>query len=291
MKPCIAIHGGAWNIPNSLWPAHQQGIANAHKLGMEVLERGGSAIEAIAAAIRTMEDDPIFDAGIGSFLNEDGCIEMDAGLMEGSGLTSGAVLGVAGIANPIDLAMHVLQFSDHCLFTGEGALRLAKKAGFATVDPSFHILEREAHISQAIQSGDTSYLDEAWVAPGHDTVGAIALDSKGTLAAGNSTGGIRHKALGRVGDAALIGSGFYADNQLGAVICTGWGESIMRSGMAMKALHSLANYSCQEAADHAIAHLANRVNGYGGVVVMKPDGTAAASYNTQRMAVLLPEKA
>lgn len=289
MKPLLAIHGGAWNIPYDLWPAHQRGTQRAYQEGMAVLDQGGNALDAITTAIRVLEDDPTFDAGIGSFLNEDSDIEMDAGLMEGLHLHSGAVVGVYGIANPIDLARTILANSSHCLFTGEGAMRMAAKAGIPRVADDYHVLPREREISQAIAGGDHSYLAEAWVQPGHDTVGAIARDKSGTLAAGNSTGGIRHKAKGRVGDAALVGSGFYADNYLGAVICTGWGESIMRSGLAMKALYLLRDYPPQEAASKAILHLQERVQGFGGLILMAPDGRCGVAFNTQRMAFHLPE--
>ena len=288
-SPLLAIHGGAWNIPDALWPAHQAGVRAAHKAGMAVLEDGGSAVEAITLAIRVLEDDPTFDAGIGSFLNQAGGIEMDAGLMEGRELKSGAVLGVAGVRNPIDLAAYLMENSDHCLFTGDGAYSIAKRAGLALVPKDFHVLAREREISEKIAAGANEYLSEAWVSPGHDTVGALARDLDGNLAAGNSTGGTRHKAIGRVGDAALIGAGFYADNQRGAVICTGWGESIMRSGLAMVALNLLRDHAPETAASMAINHLAERVGGFGGLILMAPDGRCGASFNSQRMAFLLPE--
>ena len=287
-QPALAVHGGAWNIPKELWPAHQAGIRDAHASGMSVLMDGGSAIEAIAVAIRALEDDPTFDAGYGSFLNEDGEVEMDAGLMDGKTLKSGAILGVRGIRNPIDLARHVLEHSPHCLFTGPGALRLADKAAIPRVADDYHVLDREKAIARKIAEGDTSFLSNAWVAPGHDTVGAIALDRKGNLAAGNSTGGTRNKAVGRVGDAAIVGSGFYADNQLGAVVCTGWGEPIMQSGMAMRALYQLSHLSPQAAAESGIIRLRERAGGFGGLLVMTPQGRCGVAFNTERMAFVLP---
>lgn len=289
--PILAIHGGAWNIPDDLWPAHQTGVQAAHRTGMAILHAGGSALDGITAAIRTLENDPTFDAGIGSFLNEEGDIEMDAGLMEGRQLRSGGVLGVAGIRNPIELARYVLEKSSHCLFSGSGAERLAEQAGLARVADDFHVLARERIIAEKIAAGEDQYLQDAWVSRPYDTVGAMARDHQGDLAAGNSTGGIRHKAVGRVGDAALIGSGFYADNLRGAIICTGWGESIMRSAMAMHALHQLAHLSPQAAAEDAIRHLSERVNGFGGILVMAPDGRCGTAFNTQRMAFALSQSA
>jgi len=288
LQPSLAVHGGAWNIPEQLWPAHQAGIRHAHSQGMTVLNDGGSAVDAVTVAIRALEDDPTFDAGMGSFLNEDGNIELDAGLMHGRSLKSGAVLGVNGIRNPIELARYILENSPHCLFTGEGALKLARETDLEHVDADYHVLDREKIISQKIAAGDTSFLTGAWVSPGHDTVGAIALDLEGNLAAGNSTGGTRHKAVGRVGDAAIIGSGFYADNQLGAVVCTGWGEPIMQSGMAMHALYQLPHQSPQAAAESAIIRLRERAGGFGGLIVMTPKGRCGVAFNTERMAFLLP---
>ena len=163
--------------------------------------------------------------------------------MEGAELHSGAVVGVNRIRNPIDLAVKVLQESDHCLFSGDGAHQLAETYGFSLVDPACHIHPRERAVWERIQEGEDKILKTAWANQPGDTVGAIARDQYGNLAAGNSTGGILNKAVGRIGDAPLIGSGFYADNRLGAFVCTGWGESIMRSGMGMLALHALTTSS------------------------------------------------
>lgn len=290
----MIVHGGAWNIPDALWSAHRQGCEKAYKVGHGILEAGGSALEAVAAAIRILEDDPTFDAGYGSFLNEDGTVALDAGLMDGKSLRSGAVLGVSKVKNPIDLAHHVLTDSEHCLFFGDGAHRMAEKAGFSMVDPARHIHPREQASYERIQAGDRSHLKATWRdrpaqgKPG-DTVGAIALDHEGNLAAGNSTGGTPAKAVGRVGDAALIGAGFYADNKLGAVICTGWGESLMRAGVAMRALHNIGEIGPDWAAREAIEHLQERIDGYGGILVMAPDGSIGAAYNTGRLACRLPQ--
>lgn len=283
MQPTFAVHGGAWNIPDELWPAHQEGCRRAHALGLGILEAGGSALEAVVAAIRVLEDDPTYDAGFGSFLNRAGQVELDAGLMEGRTLRSGAVLGVSRVRNPIDLAHYVLHHTDHCVFTAEGAHALAPAAGLAYVDPASHVHPREAETHRRIRAGEQSILDSAWHQPG-DTVGAIALDRHGDLACGNSTGGTLQKAVGRVGDAPLIGIGFYADNHLGAAVCTGWGESIMRSAMALQALTRLDALGAQGAAQWAIDHLERRVGGYGGILIMAPDGTVGMAHNTPRMA-------
>ena len=290
MKYALAVHGGAWNIPDDLWQPHYNGCSQAYEAGMAILSSGGSAVEAVTAAIRIMEDDATFDAGYGSFLNEDGQVELDAGLMEGAQLRSGAVLGVSRIKNPIDLAAYVLTNSDHCLFTGEGAHRLADRAGFVAVSPEIHVHPRERDLIDRIRAGEKRILSEAWVDRGHDTVGAIALDGQGNLAAGNSTGGIIHKAVGRVGDAPLIGSGFYADNQRGAFVCTGWGEPIMRSAMGMFALDELGRQMPQEAAERALAHMHGRTGGFAGILLMTPDGRCAVAHNTERMAFMTADR-
>ena len=280
----LAVHGGAWNIPDELWSDHGRGCAEAHRSGTRVLEKGGSALDAVTTAIRIMEDDPTFDAGYGSFLNERGEVELDAGLMEGRELRSGAVLGVSKVKNPVVLARYLLEHSPHCVFAGEGAHRQAVLAGFDTVDPNVHIHERERAAFARIQAGDSDQLEKAWTHSPTDTVGAIALDMGGNLVAGNSTGGTLNKALGRIGDAPLMGLGFYADNELGAFMCTGWGESIMRSAMGMFALNALAEHGPQGAAEIALEHLERRVNGYGGILLMSPDGECGVAYNTRRMA-------
>lgn len=294
MKPyALAVHGGAWNIPDALWPAHQAGCRRAQAAGEAVLAGGGSALDAVCSAIRVLEDDPTFDAGRGSFLNEDGAVELDAGLMEGRQLQYGAVLGVARVKNPIDLAHYILSHSRHCIFFGEGAERLALQAGLATVDPAEHVLERERQRFEQYRAQPESLDDSVWQAAGHDTVGAIARDQAGNLAAGNSTGGIPNKQRNRVGDAALVGSGLYADNEVAAAICTGWGESIMRAGMIHQALSYLKTAGdsaahAQAAAQTAVDHLARRVGGFGGMLIMTRTGHCGAAFNTERMAYQLP---
>jgi len=288
VKPSLAVHGGAWNIPDALWDAHATGCEAAHQAGMAILESGGSALEAVCTAIRVMEDDPIFDAGTGSFLDSEGRIGLDAGLMEGRELRGGAVLGVNRVRYPIDLARVVLEETEHCLITRDGAHALAARKGMCMVSEDFHVINRERALYDRIRGGDRTPLDEAWREKGHDTVGALALDRDGNLAAGNSTGGTLYRMPGRIGDAALIGVGFYADNLLGAVVCTGWGESIMRASMAMRGLSGIATAGAQAAADDAVAHLESRVDGRGGILTMAPDGRVGVAFNTERMAYRLP---
>ncbi|CAM2008603.1 isoaspartyl peptidase/L-asparaginase family protein [Acanthopleuribacter pedis] len=290
----MAVHGGAWNIPDELWAAHQAGCRAAQAAGTAVLAKGGDAVSAVCAAIRVLEDDPTFDAGKGSFLNERGEVELDAGLMEGDQLHYGAVLGVARIQNPIDLARYIMEHNQHCVFFGEGAEALAGPAGLASVDPHSHVLPRERKRFETYRDQPEKLNSGVWRAA-HDTVGALARDQHGNLAAGNSTGGIPNKQRNRVGDAALISSGLYADNEMGAAMCTGWGESIMRAGMLHQALAQLkakgdSSEAAQAAAETAVNHLERRVGGYGGIVVMTRSGYCGAAFNTERMAFELPSK-
>lgn len=287
----IAVHGGAWNIPADLRPAHEAGCFRAYEAGLAVLKAGGRAGEAVAAAIRIMEDDPTFDAGYGSFLNEDGQVELDAGLMEGHHLESGAVIGVSKIQNPIDLAAAIMGQSRHILFTGEGAHRVAERLGFPLIPADHHIIDREIERLETLQKTADAGGKQVWKDQPGDTVGAVALDQYGNLAAGNSTGGIPQKEVGRIGDAALIGVGFYADNQLAAGICTGLGESIMRAGLLRTALDRLAELGPQAAAQAAVHHLSERVEGFGGILLMTPDGKVGCAYNTEYMARCIDGKA
>jgi len=197
MEPVLAVHGGAWNIPDGLWEDHRRGCEAAWQAGMAVLRRGGSTLDGIAAAISVMEDDPTFDAGYGSFLNEHGEVELDAGLMEGDKLANGAVVGVSRVKHPIELALHVLRQTPHCLLAGAGAHDLAERSGWPMVDPAVHIHPRERAAFERIRSGDKLLLDNAWRGGCSDTVGAVARDRDGNLAAGNSTGGTRNKLRGR----------------------------------------------------------------------------------------------
>lgn len=276
----MVVHGGAWHIPDDEWAAHQAGCQRAQAAGLAVLEKGGSALSAVAAAIRVLEDDPTFDAATGSFLNQASEVECSAGLMSGQDLQTGAVIGVSHIHNPIDAAMVVLEKSEHCIFTAKGAEALAQQHGIPMIDSKALITEAQQRFFESLRDNPKQTL---WL-EGHDTVGAIALDQQGHLAAGNSTGGIPYKAVGRVGDAALPGLGYYADDKLGAFICTGQGEAIMRSTMGMRALHRLAELGPQLAAEFAIKQLGDAVSGYGGIIVMSPNGEVGMAYNTTRMA-------
>ena len=284
MKPSIIVHGGAWDIPADLQEAHRQGTRRAVDLGWEVLAKGGSALDAVEAAIVSMEDDETFDAGRGSFLNADGQVELDAGFMDGGNLQVGAVAGVQFIQNPIRLARAVMERSEHVLLVAQGAQRFAHRMGFATCELTDLAVPREFERWQRLLY-DQTYSTRQAFAEAADTVGCVALDQAGHMAAGTSTGGTPNKMPGRVGDVPMVGCGFYADDEIGGASCTGWGEAIAKVILARLALHFLQKQdNPHSAAQAAVQVLAQKVNGLGGIIVLAPDGRPGWHCNTPHMA-------
>jgi beta-aspartyl-peptidase (threonine type) len=292
--PALLIHGGAWAMPDEDVAAHEEGIANALNAGYAVLERGGTAIEAVEAAVVVMEDDEIFDAGRGSFLTNDGRVQLDALLMDGAYLRTGGVACVEHLRNPIRAARLVLERSPHVYFVGVGAERFATQHGMRLCDNMDLVIPREqrrlfaaqeaelAGLKDATFSGEAGFADPML---SHDTVGAVALDRFGNLAAGTSTGGTLNKAPGRVGDSSLIGCGCYADNLSAAVSLTGWGEPIMKLVLGKWTVDRVAaGATPQEAAVAAIAYLFERLGGHGGVILIATNGEIGLAHNTPRMA-------
>ena len=295
MKPILVIHGGAWAMPDDGVAAHERGIGAALAAGWSALERGGSAVDAVEAAITVMEDDDTFDAGRGSFLTRDGRVQLDALLMNGADLRSGGVACVERLRNPIQAARLVLDKSPHVYFVGTGAERFAVQNGMGLVDNTELIVPRERERLMAFQRAeaagakDTTFSGETdsddVTMHSHDTVGAVALDAHGNLAAGTSTGGTLSKAPGRVGDSSLIGCGCYADNESAAVSLTGWGEPIMKLVLGKWAVDRVAaGASPQAAATAAIEYLYTRLGGHGGMILLGPDGRIGLAHNTPRMA-------
>src|SRR5512140_2073396 len=225
----LIVHGGAWDIPDDLVPSHRDGLLAAVKAGWSVLKSGGKAVDAVEGAIMAMEDDETFDAGKGSFLNLTGHVELDASIMDGKTMKAGAVAAVQNVPNPIRLARKIMQDSEHVLLVGMGASRFAKEKKIPTCSQDHLITARELERWRNEQGRETPS-HHAFVRKKHPhgTVGAVALDKAGNLVAGTSTGGTPNKYPGRVGDSPLIGCGTYADNALGAVSATGWGESLIK---------------------------------------------------------------
>ncbi len=289
-SPILLIHGGAWAMPDDEVAAHERGIGAALEAGYGVLERGGSALDAVEAAIVVMEDDETFDAGRGSFLTRDGRVQLDALLMNGENLRTGGVACVERLRNPIRAARLVLDESPHVYFVGGGAERFATQHGMRLIDNMELVIPREQKRLFAAQEaelrgeGDTTF-SGSHEAGSHDTVGAVALDAMGNLAAGTSTGGTLNKAPGRVGDSSLIGCGCYADNLAAAVSLTGWGEPIMKLVLGKWAVDRVAAGAApQAAARAAIDYLFERLGGHGGIILMGPDGEMGMAHNTPRMA-------
>jgi beta-aspartyl-peptidase (threonine type) len=286
--PILLIHGGAWAMPDDAVAAHERGIAAALKAGWHELERGGTATDAVVAAVTVMEDDDTFDAGRGSFLTRDGRVQLDALLMNGSDLRAGGVACVERLRNPIQAARLVLEKSPHVYFVGPGAERFATQHGMSLVENAELIIPRERDRLMAFQRNEAAGgIDTTFSGTlhSHDTVGAVALDQFGNLAAGTSTGGTLSKTPGRVGDSSLIGCGCYADNQSAAVSLTGWGEPIMKLVLGKWAVDRVAAGSTpQAAATEAIAYLFQRLGGHGGMVLLGSTGQIGIAHNTPRMA-------
>ncbi|XP_063048380.1 isoaspartyl peptidase/L-asparaginase [Engraulis encrasicolus] len=284
MRPVVVVHGGAWAIPDELSRASVDGVKAAARAGYAVLEKGASALDAVEAATRSLEDNPAFDAGHGAVQNTEGEVELDAIIMDGSTLASGAVSSVRNIANPITLARAVMEQTDHAMLTDRGANLFAEKMGIPTVPTEALVTEierKEWERQKSYSIGVKEMFNNQWA---HDTVGAVALDCHGNVACATSTGGIRHKMVGRVGDSPIIGSGAYADNQSGAVSCTGHGESILKVTLARLILfHVEQGRGISEAVEKSLQHMGERVHGGGGAIAVGPSGQWAAKFTTERM--------
>ena len=269
-RPVIIVHGGAWTYQPGTHQAHVDGCRQAAMAGWQLLDNDLSALDAVEQAVRVLEDDVAFDAGRGSHFNLNGDIEMDAIIMDGRTLDFGAVAAVQRVQNPISLARKVMNSSPHSLFVGSGATEFAVKIGFPLCDPADLM---------------GTYEPETPVFMPTDTVGAVALDNKGNLAVATSTGGTAAKKPGRVGDSPIIGSGAYADNFTAAASATGWGEKLMRIVTSKTACDYIAQaLSPQQAVEKAIAYLSERVQGFGGLIMIDRYGGLGIAHNTDDMA-------
>jgi L-asparaginase / beta-aspartyl-peptidase len=279
----LIVHGGAWSIPDAALADCRAGIARALERGREVLAKGGSALDAVEAAVIVLEDDVTFDAGIGSHLNRDGRVQLDAIIMDAATLKAGAVAAVERIKNPIRLARKILESSDHVMLAGAGAELFAQENGISLCDPSELIIERERTAWLRCREGN--HESDFHFGHQHGTVGAVARDPLGGIAAATSTGGTCCKFPGRIGDSPLIGCGCYADAEAGGVSCTGHGEAIMKIVMAKTAVDLLRNGTTVIAAANECVHLlARRTQSTGGLILLDREGHAAAAFNTLRMA-------
>ncbi|MBI4258666.1 MAG: isoaspartyl peptidase/L-asparaginase [Thaumarchaeota archaeon] len=277
----IIVHGGAWNIPNSLIDLHKAAVAESASIGMKMLTNGGSSIDAVESAVRSMEDKVFFNAGKGAARNSEGELELDAMIMDGATLKAGGVAAVKNIFHPITLARRVMELTDHVLIVGDGARKFARKCGIV-----------EQRIEDLLSRDEAKLYDELNSKPATvkklfagDTVGAVAIDVDGNITAGTSTGGLSGKLPGRVGDTPLPGCGAYADNQSGGVSATGWGEAITRVVLSKHACDLMVKgVSSQEACEAAVGMLAQKVKGWGGLIGIDAKGGLGVAYNTGRMA-------
>jgi L-asparaginase / beta-aspartyl-peptidase len=288
--PVLVVHGGAWAMPDEMVEAHVRGVQNALAAGWRVLEAGGPALDAVEEAVVVMEDDETFDAGRGSFLNRDGKVQMDALIMDGATLRAGGVGCVERVRNPVRAARKILSESPHVYFVGEGAEKFAAEHGVELCDNKTLVIEREVKRLQEYQreadrASTKDGKDLFAPAISHDTVGAVALDREGNIAAATSTGGTLNKAPGRLGDSSLIGCGCYADNLSAAVSTTGWGEPIMKLVLAKWTADRVGAGNIPEwAALEAMNHLKERLQGHGGIIVVNRQGEFGIAHNTPRMA-------
>lgn len=249
--------------------------------GREVLQHGGTALDAVELCVALLEDDPLYNAGRGSALNVQGRVEMDAAIMDGSNLKAGAVAGVMNIANPVRLARRVLSETPHVMLSGPGAMRFAWEQGFTPVQDEYLITKRRLEEYEKVRAAQTANAQRH-----NGTVGAAARDQAGNLAAATSTGGTVMKKSGRIGDSPIIGAGVYADSCSCAVSTTGHGEDFIRTVLA-KHISDLIEFKQQDAhgaVEQALAHLDDRINGRGGVIVIDATGRCAARFNTRTMA-------
>ena len=272
----LVIHGGAGMHSRGAWPdaatetAARRGLATAVAAGTDILRAGGSALDAVEAAVVVLEDDPVFNAGRGAVFTAEGRIELDAAIMDGRDRNAGAVAGVRATRNPVKLARAVMDHSPHVFLAGQGADRFANETGFDAVDQSyFATAERRAQLAALLAQPDADFAQGMKFG----TVGAVALDRAGHVAAATSTGGITGKKWGRVGDSPLIGAGTWADDRACAVSCTGAGEAFIRLGVAheMAARVRLAGFTPAAAAHSVLAEL-DAIAGQGGVIYAGRDG-------------------
>ena len=305
--PVLVIHGGAWAMPDDMVDAHLNGVNNALAAGWRVLERGGTALDAVEEAVVIMEDDETFDAGRGSFLNRDGKVQLDALIMDGSTLRAGGVGCVERLRNPVRAARKILSESPHVYFVAEGAEQFAADHGIVLCKNEDLVIQREVDRLRKYQTaqaelkrtgskpdgndlfapGSDVMIDDPPHDPtiSHDTVGAVALDRNGNIAAATSTGGTLNKAPGRLGDSSLIGCGCYANNESAAVSTTGWGEPIMKLVLAKWTADRIQAGNLPEwSAQEAMNYLKQRLNGHGGIIVLNPEGHIGIAHNTPRMA-------
>ena len=275
------MHGGAWDIPPEEREAHETGALAAARLGFDSLKRGASALDTVEAVVTLLEDDPALNAGTGSVLNRRGEAVLDASIMDGEDLRVGGVAAVRTVRNPVRVARRVIDATRQVLLAGPGAEEFARQQGFEAIRPEDLVVAREVERLRDHQARRARWRAAA---PG-DTVGAVAIDREGRIAAAGSTGGTLGKHPGRVGDTPLPGAGLYADSGIGGVACTGWGEGIARLSMARAVLARIeGGRDPADAARELLAACWQRLGGTAGLLIVTPDSRLVTAWSTPRMA-------
>jgi len=287
----IAIHGGAGTLVKGLMTPqledqYKTALNESLEAGYTVLENGGTSVDAVETAVKLLEDSPLFNAGKGSVFTAEGTHEMDAAIMEGKELNAGAVSLITGIKNPVSLARDVMDKSYHVFLAGEGAMRFAKDSGHAIEKPDYFYDEVRYQQWLGIKDSNTFQLDHSAKKEGKfGTVGAVACDQNGNIAAATSTGGMTNKKWGRVGDSPMIGAGNYANNNTCAVSCTGSGEFFIRGVVAydVSCLMEFKGLSVADAASEVIHKRILKIKGDGGLIAVDANGNISMPFNTEGM--------
>lgn len=295
----IVIHGGAGtilkkNMSPEMEVKYKEKLEEAVKTGYAILKKGGSSLEAVEKAINVMEDSPLFNAGKGAVFTNQGKNELDASIMDGKTLKAGAIAGVTTVKNPINLARAVMEKSEHVMLAREGAEYFAKENGLEIVNPAYFYTENryqsllKAQEKEKIEldhSDNSSFYDSHIKDNKFGTVGCVALDKNGNLAAGTSTGGMTNKKWGRIGDTPIIGAGTYANNKTCGVSSTGWGEFFIRNVVAydISALMEYKGISLAKASKEVIQNKLTKLGGDGGIVAMDKNGNISMEFNTAGM--------
>ncbi len=298
-KFAIVIHGGAGtilkkNMTDEKESAYKAKLEEAIRVGYEILKNGGTSLDAVTKTINVMEDSPLFNAGKGAVFTNAGTNELDASIMDGKTLNAGASAGTTTVKNPINLARAVMEKSPHVMLSGKGAEQFAKEQNLQIVNPNYFHTENRMRSLQRIKDSEKMELDHDDKTAFYDssikdfkfgTVGCVALDKNGNLAAGTSTGGMTNKRWGRIGDAPIIGAGTYANNNTCAVSSTGWGEYFIRAMVAhdISALMEYKGLSLEEAAKEVIQIKVPELGGDGGVIVIDKNGKSTKEFNTASM--------
>lgn len=288
---CIAIHGGAGTILRSsmtpeLQQQYEQGLDAALNAGYDILAAGGNATDAVEAAVKSLEDFPLFNAGRGSVFNNKGMHEMDAAIMNGATQEAGAVCGIAHVKNPVAVARMVMEKSGHVMLAGAGAEEFARTQGVEYADDQyFYTQQRYDQWQQAMQENVVQLDHTVKQENKKGTVGAVALDKQGNLAAATSTGGLTNKKFGRIGDSPVIGAGTYANNNTCAISCTGVGELFIRSVVAydISCLMEYKGLTLQQACDLVVMDKLVKIEGEGGLVAVDKDGNICMPFNSEGM--------